>query len=272
MNKMTIAITGVSGFIGSELALYFLKNDVKVIGLCRSKPEISHSDFSFLKYDMNNFSEFEMLSEADVIIHCAFMKWTSRQTDSDEININAAISLADYCFQKKMKFVFMSSFSAHEYANSHYGKHKFYLENKFKDNHLVIKPGLVIGKRGLYAELEKLIESRSIIPIIGNGDQIFQCIEIENLCKAIYTGISRDLKGVFPIAHIKGKTFLQLLEDIANHKNKSPFFVFVPVFFAALLIKIFNDKLPFNEENLKGLLQVNQIDTSPTLKELDLNL
>jgi nucleoside-diphosphate-sugar epimerase len=272
MNKKTIAISGVSGFIGGELALYFLKNDFNVIGLSRCKPDISHPNFSFLHYDLVNFCEFHVLSKADAIIHCAFMKRTPAQNNSDEINIQATMLLADYCRIEKKKFIFLSSFSAHENANSHYGKHKFYLEAQLRDHHVVIKPGLVKGKKGLYAELDKLIETRKIIPIIGDGSQIFQCIEIENLNKAIYNALIKDLKGIFPVAHVKGKTFLQLLEEIALNKNKSPFFIFIPVFFAALLIKVFKDKLPFNEENLKGLIQVQQIDTSVSLKDLGLEI
>ena len=272
MEKDTVAITGANGFIGQELTRYFLNQNFKVIGLARKKIEIDHPDFTFFEFHLESTRNLEFLESTDIIIHCAFVPWSESQPNSSEINCEATMALAEYCEMHKKKFVFLSSFSAHENANSHYGKHKFFLEEKLKQHHLVIKPGLVTGSRGLFSRLQKIVSDRKIIPVIGGGDYPIQWVAVDEVCRAIHLAISKALTGVINLASEESITYLQLLERLAERKNKKPVFVFVPVFVAALLLKIFGKKLPFTGENLKGLLQLRKFETKESLEKIGINI
>ena len=272
MKKKIVTITGAGGFIGTALTHYFLEKDYSVIGMARNEIQLSHADFHFLEYNLRDFNSFDEILDSDIIIHCAFMPWTEENPDSDFVNEKATMDLARLCEEKNKQFVFLSSFSAHEFANSHYGKHKFALENQLKSKHLVIKPGLVTGTRGLFSRLNELVSEKSIIPIIADGKQPLQLISVEELCEAIHSALSKNLRGVYPVASSKSITYLELLEKLAEKKNRSPLFFFIPVFIAALLLKTFGKKMPFTEENLKGLLQLRSFNTESSLQELGISI
>ena len=54
MKKMTVLVTGASGFIGSHLLPFLLKNNFQVIALTRQKNKASHhSDLTWV----NHFDE-----------------------------------------------------------------------------------------------------------------------------------------------------------------------------------------------------------------------
>ncbi|MBC7861743.1 MAG: NAD(P)-dependent oxidoreductase [Bacteroidia bacterium] len=266
----TIAITGAGGFIGNELVNYFLSKGKKVIAMNRSVVTNTHENFRYLPYDLVQKPDFSLLTDADCIIHCAFMVWDEAKAkddfNSDYINANATGLLAQFCEKNKKKFVFMSSFSAHEKATSHYGKHKFELEENLASTHMVIKPGLVLGKKGLFASINKIVSEKKIIPVIGNGQQPLQWIHVKELCMATEIGLEKDLVGAFPLASEKSITFLMLNELIAQKSNRSPIFIFIHPAIAKILLAIFGKKLPFTKENLDGLLQLREFETKDTLE------
>lgn len=59
----TVIITGVSRGIGEHLALRFLKEGYKVIGLSRTNPSISHDRFTYIKIDLRDLKEILSLKE-----------------------------------------------------------------------------------------------------------------------------------------------------------------------------------------------------------------
>ena len=272
MKEKTVAITGASGFIGGELVKFFLSAGWKVIGMGRKKMEVDHPFFSFVFYDLTMPPDFSQLSSADVIIHCAFLQWSVSVQDASPINIQASIQLAEFCRQHNKQFVFFSSFSAHETAVSSYGRHKFQLENMFKQSHLVIKPGLVIGAKGLYAVIDKTVTERTFIPVIGRGEQPIQWIDVKTLCNAVMFGIDHQFTGVFALASVEQISFLLLLEKIAYQKRKSPYFIFLPVLVVRLLMKLFGSRMNLSEENLNGLLQLKYFDTKSALEKFQIRI
>jgi nucleoside-diphosphate-sugar epimerase len=270
--KRTVAITGASGFIGGELVQFYLSKGWKVIAMGRTNLKIDHPEFSSLKYDLFQENELSTLITSDVIIHCAFTVWSKNNPDADSINIKATERLAEYCEQNGKQLVFFSSFSAHEKATSHYGKHKYSLEKKLESNHLVIKPGLVIGSSGLYANLKKIIEQKKFIPLIDGGVQPIQWIHIDSLCEAVFYGVNEKFTGVFPLASNKSVSFLAFMEKIARQENKSPFFIFLPSFLVRFLMQALGSKLPFTEENLKGLIQLKEFETKSSLEKFKIQI
>jgi nucleoside-diphosphate-sugar epimerase len=268
----TIAITGAGGFIGGELVDYFLAAGRNVIGMQRNEIKRNSPLFSYLHYDLEKENDLSALKNADAIVHCAYKKWTPENADADEVNISSTNALADFCRRENKQFVFLSSFSAHENATSHYGKHKFLLENKLKDEFIVIKPGLVLGKRGMLASLCKIISERKFVPVIGSGRQPLQWIKVEDLCYAVDSALEKNLKGLLFVASEKSISFLALNELIAQELKRSPWFIFVNPLIARALLKMVGDKTGFSKENLEGLLQLREFDISESLRKLGLQI
>lgn len=86
MKKNTIVITGVNGFIGANIAIYFLANGYKVIGLVRSASNLSrcaafkeNNGFTLLHYDDVNLAE-QLKAQTDpVLIHTAWQGVTAQE-------------------------------------------------------------------------------------------------------------------------------------------------------------------------------------------------
>jgi nucleoside-diphosphate-sugar epimerase len=268
----TIAITGSNGFIGEELTNYFLSKGYRVLALQRN-PTVSNNDnLKFLAYSLEKGADENELQEAEVIVHCAFLAWSRIEPDADEINIKATLQLAEFCERNNKQFVFFSSFSAHERASSHYATHKLYLENKLKDKHLVLKPGMVIGKRGMFSNLEAIVKSKSIIPVVGDGKQPLQWIFIDELCRATELAIEKKLIGVFYLASKESDTYLGLLEYIAKKNKKHPWFIHVHPKIAESLLSLFGKNVPFTKENLLGLMQQRSFNTAPSLEKIGISI
>ncbi|MFN5458706.1 MAG: NAD-dependent epimerase/dehydratase family protein [Bacteroidota bacterium] len=272
MMKRTVAITGASGFIGGEMVQFYLSKGWSVVAMGRKDLKIDHPEFSCLKYDLFQENDLSPLLSVDVIIHCAFTVWSKNNPDADSINIKATESLAEFCEKNGKQFVFFSSFSAHQNATSHYGKHKYALEKLLESKHLVIKPGLVIGAHGLSANIQKIIEEKKFIPVIDGGTQPIQWILIITLCESVFYGVNEKFIGVFPLASSHSITFLVFMETIAAQKNKSPFFIFIPSFLVKLLIQVLGSRLSFTEENLKGLLQLRKFETKASLEKFNIQI
>ncbi len=269
-----IAITGAGGFIGDALVKHFLEKGHEVIALNRTPlpSTSSHERLQFIHYDLLKEIDVDALKKADAIIHCAFTKWNEENINADEINIRASLRLADFCERENKQFVFMSSFSAHEDALSHYGKHKFELEKKLRKKHLIIKAGLVIGERGLFKEMSRLVATKKIIPVVGKGDQPVQWIHISELVYAIDNLLSKKLKGVFALASEKSITFLQMLENIASGQKKSVYFIFIHPLITEIILKVLGKRAPFTKENLLGLLQLRKFETAESLTQSEIKV
>ena len=69
-----VIITGVSGFIGSATACYLLEQGIEVVGLSRTKPEISDKNFIHLPMELSKVDEIctDALGGADVFYHFAW--------------------------------------------------------------------------------------------------------------------------------------------------------------------------------------------------------
>lgn len=86
MKKNTIVITGANGFIGANIAMHFLSNGYKVIGLVRSASNLSrcaafidNTGFILLHYDEVNLAE-QLKAQTDlVLIHTAWQGVTAQE-------------------------------------------------------------------------------------------------------------------------------------------------------------------------------------------------
>jgi NADH dehydrogenase len=128
---MKIAITGSSGFIGKHLVSHFLEENYFVLGMQRNAIK-ERTKFRYLHYDLLEKVDYDQIKDVDVIIHCAFMEFINDEINSDFVNLTAAQNLISACDERGIKIIYLSTFSAHEDAQSHYGINKFQLENIFK--------------------------------------------------------------------------------------------------------------------------------------------
>ncbi len=200
MNKPCIIITGANGFIGEHLANYFYAKGWRVQALVRKVPLKAVKEVGYIEYDLEKSPDEFIFDSVDYLVHCAYLRF-EKNKNADLINIAGTKKLIECCRKRNIKFLFFSSFSAHNSAESHYGKTKLECEKLIDlSTDVILKPGLVIGKRGLASELIKTIKKSSFFPLIGAGKQPIQTIYINDVCIIVEAVIEKKMSGLFYIA------------------------------------------------------------------------
>ncbi len=271
MNK-TIAITGANGYLGNSLVTHFRSKSWKIKALVRNKPVDFFEGVTYCNYEMKSpLNEFDF-DGVDFVVHTAYVK-NEVDKNSDEINIEATKRLIDLCKKRKIKLVFLSSFSAHKAAVSHYGKHKFACEKLFDlQKDVVLKIGFVIGDKGILAEIVKRIKNSSFFPLVGGGQQPLQTICIKDFNLSVEKILlDKDLVGNFNLAHeevISMEVFYKYIVKLLRAKVS---FINVPtslLLVACLFFEKLRIKLPVSSENVLGLKKLTVFSTLETQNNL----
>jgi nucleoside-diphosphate-sugar epimerase len=272
---MKIAVTGASGFIGSEL-VKTLSATHQLIALQRklnnnNLPNIEERYFDLTDKTTYNFTD------ADALVHCAFIPFSKQNKNASTQNIEATLALAQICIEKGIHFIFLSSMSAHADALSEYGKHKYSIEKQLNNPAFtIIRPGLVIGNTGgLFNNIKGIIAKSSVIPLIDGGKQPIQTVLVSELNKAIQHIAEQKITGIYNIATTQVYTLKQLYIAIAAGQKKQVKFIGLPYGFMKFALTIAEGiglNLPIKTESLLGLKQLRAFKTKDNLDKLNIKL
>lgn len=275
--KPTVAITGANGFLGSTLATYFLGKGWHVVGLVRKPADMPQDGIAYRQYDIAKPLGKDTLQGVDYIVHTAYVKYSNKQPDAFATNLTGAKNLLQASRQHKVKKnVFISSMSAHDHAESVYGKQKLAIEKLFNTaQDISLRCGLIIGNGGIVQEMVAFMRTKHMVPLIGGGKQPLQSVDVHDLCTVVERCFEKPVQGVLTIAHPDVFTYRQFYEHIA--RTFAIKVVFVPVPFWALLgvahvIETLRLPLGFGKDNVLGLKQLRSTKTKPDLQRLGVQL
>lgn len=273
---MKIAVTGSSGFIGSALVEGFLNKGHSVIFMQRKPPTSLRANIEHLHFDLRN-PQLPDSIDLNAIVHCAVMTHSPEDKDAEEVNIRATLALRDFCRAKGIQFLFLSSMSAHERAESVYGRHKFQLEQLLDaPNETVLKLGLVVGvKGGLFQRISSAIAKSRIVPLVGDGRQPVQTVAVDEVAAVVAKCLDENVTGHFLLGSKKVYTLRELYWQIAKTQGKKPLFVPLPYFLfdiALGLAALLRLPLPVSSENLLGLKHLRTFDTEADMSRLGVTL
>ena len=149
--------------------------------LQRKQPASLAKRAAYVPYDLNEPQTQLNLYGCNALIHTAYMPFKPGN-DAGRKNIDATLGLYEQCKKQGVLFVFLSSMSAHENALSDYGKHKYELEQKLgKENCLIFKLGLVLGKHGLFSRIQATVKKTGLAVLVGGGNQPIQVLYMGDL-------------------------------------------------------------------------------------------
>jgi nucleoside-diphosphate-sugar epimerase len=227
LSHKTIAITGANGFIGSNLKNYFLSQGYYIKCFQRTNIKEQEKRVTFINYDLQLPLSTNDFLNVDILVHCAFATHSNKCKNADEINVNAAERIIEMCRLNKIKIIFLSSFSAHSSAQSHYGLNKLLLENMFDQKRdLILKLGLIVGNGGMFLKIKKLLDNKYIIPLIDNGNHPVQTIGMQDLLKICHVAINKEIVGKYYIAEEKSRTIKSIFLIIREKKSRN---LFLPI-------------------------------------------
>jgi len=273
----TIAVTGANGFIGSQLVEHFSRRGWNVLAFCRSaQTRPSNPHVSFRAWSLPDGIRDDDFAGGDVLVHCAMVPYSRRRPDADAANIGGTERLlATARALGYSKFVFLSSLSARDGAESHYGRHKRELERIFDPSRdLVVRPGLTLGNGGLARSIFDTIKRHRFVPLVGGGRQPVYTIAVDDLASALESLIDRGLSGCYSLAAPEPVTLRQLYEGMARKAGVRSTLVPVPYLPVSILLRMAETiglELPITTENLLGLKRLRTLDVRADLDALGIH-
>lgn len=275
----TVVITGANGFLGSVLVAYFSKKGWNVRGLVRNPSVFKSSDnVTYLEYDLaKNVDLSQIFDGATHLVHTAYAKYTTRNTDARDINTRGSKRLVDAGKKHGLiEMVFISTMSAHEGATSVYGQQKLTIEEYFlKAGGVVLRCGLIIGRGGILEEMSRFMRSWHTVPLIAGGKQPLQIVAISDLARVIDVVLSKQQSGRYVIATPSVYSYKSFYKALANALHVRIVFIHIPYNLLLGLFKIaavLHLPLGLGEDNLRGLQQLRSMKSEADLSKLGVQL
>ncbi len=253
----TIVITGASGFIGMALCRVFHEAGWRVFGGVR-EPERHHTKFFHpFRCDLPDSVSQSPFQDADVCIHAAWtMIWRTRR-DALRTNIKGTAHVLRLCRKHGCRFVFLSSCSAHNQAESLYGRTKLAVEQRLDPaRDLIVRPGFVIGNGSVFSRMRDALVGSRIVPLFDGGHGPLQTIHIDDLCHFVRAAVQKKITGRLVAAEAEGTCLRTFLRELAHASGRRPLFIPVPSAITLPFVQLAEFArlpLPLSSENLKGL-------------------
>jgi nucleoside-diphosphate-sugar epimerase len=273
-----ILVTGATGFLGSALCRHFDARGYVVRALVRDPgkaqaltPHAKGGVYQCSLPDGIDAGAFE--GEIGAVIHCAWTHPVPDRETAQAINIEGSRCLLELSRGAGAhRFVFVSTLSAHEEAESLYGQSKLSFEGMLDhDPDLIVRPGLVVGNGGLFARMRNSLDRLPLVPLFYGGRQQIQFIHVEDLCEAFQSAVEKDLTGKLDVAVNEPIDIRRFYRAVASDLGKECRFVRLPGSASYWLLRLFESariSLPVSSENLLGLKRMRVFDTTSDLAHL----
>lgn len=276
-----VLITGVSGFVGSNLLDYLHKNaNLDITGVSRNKEKIS-----YLEPKIHRIWSLEEAYSGkysfDTYLHLSGkvydMRGTSDESEYYQANYEATKKLFE-CFVRDRtakKFIFLSTIhvltespesildeSYKPEPFTPYGKSKYMAEQYIKDHcpeekrFYILRPSMIHGpgNKGNLNLLYKLVKRGLPYPF-GYYNNKRSFVSVDNLCFILNEFIQNDIpKGLYHIADDEPTSTHDLVALIAEITNKKKRIWNIPLPILNLIAKIGNViPIPLNEHRFNKL-------------------
>lgn len=235
---MKFLITGGSGFLGINLIRYLLARDHQIVSLDLVefdypdvKDKITHIKGDVREADAVNYTA----QDVDIIVHCAMALPLYPAEEILSTGVKGTHTVLEAARRNKVKRVIhISSTAVYGIPNHHplyetdqlegvgpYGLAKVKAEEEcvhYRKKGLcipILRPKSFIGpeRLGVFSLFYEWAKDRKNFPMIGNGNNRFQLLDVEDLCEAIYSCVVLDAKQVNTTFNIGAKEFTTMRQD-----------------------------------------------------------
>lgn len=228
-----VAITGASGFVGSQLAGRFERDGWSVIRFSRGGREA-------VPFHLGDEISPEVFQsrEVDALVHCAYDFQAVKWADIERINVAGSRRLISAATAGGVeRIVVMSTISAFAGCRSLYGRAKLAIEADVAGSGGgVVRSGLVYGddsgapSGGMIGSLSRSARGR-VVPLLDGGGQLQYLVHIDDLfqlvCRLSAGDLARPARPVVA-ASPRGWTVRELVKELARRQGTEPRFVNVP--------------------------------------------
>ncbi|MBN1230879.1 MAG: NAD(P)-dependent oxidoreductase [Anaerolineales bacterium] len=231
-NSKHFFITGGSGFLGINLIRYLLKKGHTITNL--DLVEFDYPDckdkITSIQGDIRNREDvIQAVQGADVVVHCAAALPLYSPEDIYSTDIDGSrIVMEEALIHKVDRVIHISSTAVYGIPDHHplveddklfgvgpYGESKVAAEAMcagFRDKGMtvtIIRPKSFIGpeRLGIFAMLYEWAMEGHNFPTLGTGDNLYQYLDVEDLCEVIYACATLDKEIVNDVFNIGAREY-----------------------------------------------------------------
>jgi nucleoside-diphosphate-sugar epimerase len=235
--SQTYLITGGAGFLGINLARHLLARGHRVVSLDIADFDYPERDrITEIKGDIRDRVKVdEAMQGINIVIHTAAALPLYSEQDIMTTDVDGTRNVIDSAFQHGAeRFIHVSSTAVYGIPDHHplreddkldgvgpYGKAKILAEEvclEYRKKGMcvpIIRPKSFIGpeRLGVFALFYDWAKDGRSFPMIGNGNNRYQLLDVEDLCDAIYLTATLDKTIVNDTFNIGAKEFTTMKED-----------------------------------------------------------
>ncbi len=234
--KLSILITGGTGFLGKDLAEKLAKNSSnKLVIFSRHSSDLQNVESMI--GDITSKEDLEKAFHADIVYHLAA---STDEFDKHmwQINVNGTRNVVELCKKYNVKqLIFMSSSGVlgetkepateempyKPKTDYEWSKKQAELVVKEFPNHTIIRAPIIIGPNEIWMKI--IGAARQSYPLIGSGDNYFHLAYIDDVVDILET-VLNNKKAFGHIFHVATKdtpTYKEVYEMICNElKTQMP--------------------------------------------------
>ena len=235
---MKFLVTGGAGFLGINLIRFLYKKGHEVVSLDIAEfdyPDIKDK-IRVIKGDIRDKKTVNnVMNDVDVTVHTAAALPLYNTNDIFSTDIEGTRNLLEAAKENKIKrFIHISSTAVYGIPDHHplyeddkldgvgpYGKAKIFAEQaclEFREEGMcvpIIRPKSFVGpeRLGVFDLLFDWTKDGKGFPMIGNGNNRYQLMDVEDLCEAIYLCATLEEKNVNDTFNIGAKEYTTMKED-----------------------------------------------------------
>lgn len=207
---MKVLITGGAGFFGLHMTKKCLeeKEQVTLLDIAEYNTGEYDPEVNLVRGDVRDTKVMdELISKTDIVIHAAAALPLESKKEIFSTNVDGTRNVLELCLKHKKRVVYISSTAVYGVPDHHplyetdkvigvgpYGESKIAAEKhceNFRAKGLfvtVIRPKTFIGthRLGVFQILYNWVEEGHKIPVIGNGKNRYQLLEVDDLADACF--------------------------------------------------------------------------------------
>jgi nucleoside-diphosphate-sugar epimerase len=233
-------VTGGAGFLGINLTRYLLEKGHAVVSYDISGqydyPEKNSDRVQVVRGDIRNEAELKAaMSGCSIVVHCAAALPLYSEADIRSTDIDGTENVFRCALENQIERVIMvSSTAVYGIPDHHplleddqlvgvgpYGEAKIEAERiceRYRKDGLcvpIVRPKSFVGpeRLGVFALLYDWAHSGKNFPMIGNGNNRYQLLDVYDLCAAIYLCATGDATAVSDTFNIGAEVFTTMKED-----------------------------------------------------------
>jgi nucleoside-diphosphate-sugar epimerase len=235
---MKYLITGGAGFLGINLVrnLHSKGHEITSLDIVEFDYPDMNNKIKIITGDIRDKAKVkEAVKDLDIIVHTAAALPLYKPEDIYSTDIDGTRNLLEAAYENKIKrFIHISSTAVYGIPDHHpllendkldgvgpYGKAKILAEEEcinYRGKGIcvpILRPKSFIGpeRLGVFDLLFDWAQDGKGFPMIGNGKNRYQLLDVEDLCEAIYLTATLDEKIANDTFNIGAKDFTTMRED-----------------------------------------------------------